>query len=213
MFAKALRTNAGNEVRAALQDIILYLDSHGLPTYRFHADRGECFSHNIRGWLRDRHIKASWSEAGIPQGNGRAEAAVRWIKDQTRTLLLGSSLPTELWPTAAEAAAAQQRARVLGWKSKLLAPYGAPVIVKEKAFDAQGPRRRDRAFETKWIRGHYVGLSNLLEGGHVVYVPRSEAKKEHFLHTFHARARLHDPGGPTLRNSWRLWNPQSPGGG
>ena len=42
-----------------------------------------------------------------------------------------------------------------------------------------------------------VGLSNLLEGGHLVYVPRSEAKKEHFLHTFHARARLHDPGGPT----------------
>ena len=196
MFAKALRTNAGSDVKAALQDIILYLDSHGLPTYRFHADRGECFSHNIRGWLRDRHIKASWSEAGIPQGNGRAEAAVRWIKDRTRTLLLGSSLPTALWPTAAETAAAQQRARVLGWKSKLLAPYGAPVLVKEKAFDAQGPRRRDRAFETRWIRGRYVGLSNLLDGGHVVYVPGSVSKGEHFLHTFHARARLHDPGGP-----------------
>eukprot|EP00439_Symbiodinium_sp_Y106_P048437 s3987_g6.t1 len=149
MFAKALKTNAGSDVKAALQDIILYLDSQGLPTYRFHADRGECFSHNLCGWLRDRHIKASWSEAGIPQGNGRAEAAVRWIKDKTRTLLLRSALPTALWPTAAETAAAQQRARVLEWKSKLLAPYGAPVLVKEKAFDAQGPRRRDRAFETR----------------------------------------------------------------
>ncbi|CAE7373607.1 GIP [Symbiodinium sp. CCMP2592] len=113
MFAKALKTNAGTEVKSAIQDIVLYLDAHGLPTYRFHADRGECFSHSIRGWLRDRHIKASWSEAGVPQGNGRAEAAVRWVK----------------------------------------------------------------AFETKWIRGRYVGLSNLLEGGHVVHVPESEAKK------------------------------------
>ncbi|CAE6952631.1 Papst2 [Symbiodinium sp. CCMP2592] len=196
MFAKALKTNAGTEVKSAIQDIVLYLDAHGLPTYRFHADRGECFSHSIRGWLRDRHIKASWSEAGVPQGNGRAEAAVRWVKDRTRTLLLGSSLPTTLWPTAAETAVAQQRARVLGWKSKLIAPYGAAVLVKEKAFDAQGPRRRDKAFETKWIRGHYVGLSSLLEGGHVVHVPESEAKKGHFLHTFHVRARLHDPGPP-----------------
>ena len=33
LFAKALKTNAGNEVKAAIQDIVLYLDSHGLPTY------------------------------------------------------------------------------------------------------------------------------------------------------------------------------------
>ena len=82
-----------------------------------------------------------------------------------------------------------------GGKSKLIAPFGAPVLVKEKAFDAQGPRRRDRAFETKWIRGNYVA-SRLLDGGHVVHVPGSESKREHFLHTFHARARLHDPGPP-----------------
>ena len=41
-----------------------------------------------------------------------------------------------------------------------------------------------------------MGLSSLLDGGHVVHVPGSETKKEHFLHTFHARARLHDPGPP-----------------
>ena len=28
----------------------------------------------------------------------------------------------------------------------------------------------------------------------MVHVPGSESKREHFLHSFHARARLHDPG-------------------
>ena len=121
--------------------------------FRLHADKGETFNHSVRGWLRDQGIRATWSEPGIPQGNGQAESSVRWVKDMARTLLMGSRLPTRLWPTAVEAATAMQRAKVLNWKSKLVAPYGAVVHVKQKAFDSSGPRRRERAFETKILCG------------------------------------------------------------
>ena len=46
------------------------------------------------------------------------------------------------------------------------------------------------------MKGKYVGLSNILDGGHVVYIPGSEEEREKFAHTFHVRARLHDPGLP-----------------
>ena len=156
LFAKALKDNSAVSVKRALQDIVLYLESFGLPVYRLHSDHGETFNHTIRSWLRDRGIRATWSEPGVPQGNGRAEAAVRWVKDQTRTLLMSSKLPTRLWPTAAEAAVAAQRARTLGLNSKLAAPYGSTVLIKQKAFDSGGPRRRDKVFESKWPKGVYV---------------------------------------------------------
>ena len=165
LFAKGLKDNSAMSVKAALQDIVLYLESFGLPVCRLHADHGETFNHSIRTWLRDRGIRATWSEPGIPQGNGRAEAAA-------------------------------QRATVLQLKSRLAAPYGAPVLIKQKAFDSSGPRRRDRAFESKWLRGVYVGLSGILQGGHVIYLPGTSESKEKFAHTFHVRVGLSDPGPP-----------------
>ncbi|CAE7189850.1 unnamed protein product, partial [Symbiodinium sp. CCMP2456] len=196
LFAKPLKNNTSASVKAALQDIVLYLETHNLPVYRHHADHGETFSHGIRSWFREQGIRATWSEAGVPQGNGRAESAVRWIKDRARTLLVGARMPTKLWPTAVEAATATQRASVLGWKSKLMAPYGAPVHIKQKVFDSSGPRRRERAFESRWLKGYYMGLSNLLDDGHVIYVPGTEGGKEKFIHTFHVRTKLQDPGPP-----------------
>ena len=196
LFARALKDNSAMSVKRALQDIVLYLESFGLPVYRLHSDHGETFNHTIRSWLRDRGIRATWSEPGVPQGNGRAEAAVRWVKDQTRTLLMSSKLPTRLWPTAAEAAVAAQRARTLGLKSRLAAPYGSTVLIKQKAFDSGGPRRRDKAFESKWVKGVYTGLSGILDGGHVIYFPAVDGSKEKFAHTFHIRGNLVDPGPP-----------------
>ncbi|CAE7812024.1 unnamed protein product [Symbiodinium sp. CCMP2592] len=196
LFARPLPTNGSSIVKGAIQDVILYLQSRGLPVCRLHSDKGEVYCHSIRTWLRDQGIRATFSEPGIPQGNGAAESAVRWLKDKALTLLIGARLPTRLWPTAVEAAAAMQRSRVLGGQSRLLAPYGATVYLKQKAFDSSGPRRRERAFETKWIKGQYVGLSNILDRGHVVFIPASEGRGERFLHTFHVRAGLVDPGGP-----------------
>eukprot|EP00439_Symbiodinium_sp_Y106_P003481 s9170_g1.t1 len=198
LFARPLASNTSAVVKAAIQDVILYLQARGLPVYRLHSDKGEVYCHSIRSWLRDQGVRATFSEPGVPQGNGAAEGTVRWLKDKARTMLIGAKLPTRLWPTAVEAAAAIQRARVLGGKSKLLAPYGAPVCVKQKAFDSSGPRRRERAFETRWTKGVYVGLSNILDNGHVVFIPGSDTQQERFMHTFHVRAGLVDPGRPAV---------------
>ena len=144
LFARALPNNGTAAVKAVLQDLVLYLQAHGLPIYRLHSDKGETYNHSIRSWLRDQGIRATWSEPGIPQGNGQAETTVRWVKDKARSLLIGAKLPTRLWPAAAEAATALQRAKVLNWKSSFLAPFGAYVHIKQKVFDSSGPRRRER---------------------------------------------------------------------
>ncbi|CAE7863092.1 unnamed protein product [Symbiodinium microadriaticum] len=198
LFARGMKNNLASTVKAVIQDIFLYLEAHGLPVYRLHADKGETFNNSTRTWLRDRGVRATWSEAGVPQSNGGAESAVRWVKDRARSLLIGSRLPVALWPQAAEAAAAAQRSRVLGWRSALKAPFGAIVHIKERAFDSSGPRRRERAFESRWFKGHYMGLSSILEGGHVIYLPKDGEDTERFFHTCHVRPRLIDPGPPEV---------------
>ena len=195
-FGVGLPNNQSGTVKRALQDVVLYLQMHGFPIYRFHADKGEFFNHGLRNWLREQGVYATWSEVGIPQGNGRAESTVRWLKDRVRTLLVGGKLPTRLWPVAAAAAAAQQRARVLNWRSCLAAPFGATVYLKKKAFDRDGPQRREHALESKWTKGVYVGLSTILRHGHLVYIPAEGDEREKFLHTAHVRANLIDPGEP-----------------
>ena len=196
IFAAPLPNSQSATVKRAVQDVALCLQMHGFPIYRFHADKGEFFNHGFRNWLREQGIYATWSEPSIPQGNGHAESTVRWGKDRIRTLLGSTSLPIRLWPTAATAAAAEQRARVLRWKSILAAPYGATVHLRKKGFDKAGPLQREHGLESKWMVGKNVGLSTILHHGHLVYVPGGKDDAEKFYHTMHVRPNLVDPGGP-----------------
>ena len=195
-FAAALPNNQSSTVKRAVQDVVLYLQMHGLPVYRFHADRGEFYNHRFRDWLGEQGVYATWSEPSVPQENGHAESTVRWIKDRTRTLLRASGLPLKLWPAAALAAAAEQRAKVLGWQSRLVAPFGSQVHLRRKPFDKAGPLRREFGLESKWTVGKYVGLSTVVHRGHLVYIPPNGEEKEKFLHTMHVRHGLIDPGVP-----------------
>ena len=197
LFGTALPNNQSSTVRRALQDIVLYLQIHGFPIYRFHSDKGEFYNHQFKGWLRDQGVYGTWSEPGVPQSNGHAESSVRWLKDRTRTLLRASGLPVRLWPVAAMMAASEQRAQVLNWKSLLVAPFGAPVHLKKKAFDKAGPLRREQGLESKWQVGKYVGLSTIVHHGHLVYIEATAEDKEKFLHTLHVRPNLVEPGAPT----------------
>ena len=81
-------------------------------------------------------------------------------------------------------ATAEQRAKVLSWKSSLAAPFGAPVYLRKKGFDKSGPLRREQGPETKWQKGRYVGLSG--------------EDKEKFFHTLHVRPNLVEPGEPDV---------------
>ncbi|CAE7352090.1 unnamed protein product [Symbiodinium microadriaticum] len=197
-FAVALPNNRSSTVRQALQDVMMYLQMHGMPVYRFHSDKGEFFSNQFRLWLREMGIYGTWSEPSVPQSNGHAESTVRWIKDRTRTLLRSAALPVKLWPVAAAMAAAEQRGKVLNWKSKLAAPFGATVYLRKKAFDKYGPLRRENGLESKWLKGRYVGLSTIVHRGHLVYIPGSDGEKERFLHTLHVRSNLVETEPPDM---------------
>ena len=84
-FGVGLPNNQSSTVKKGLQDIVLYLQAHGLPVYRFHADKGEFYNHMLRSWMRDQGIYATWAEPSVPQTNGGAESTVRWVKDRART--------------------------------------------------------------------------------------------------------------------------------
>ena len=198
-FATGLPNNRSSTVIQALQEIMMYLQMHGMPVYRFHSDKGEFFSHKFRLWLCEMGIFGTWSEPSVPQSNGHAESTVRWIKDRTRTLLKSAELPVRLWPAAAAMAAAEQRSKVLGGKSKLIAPFGATVFLRKKAFDKYGPLRRENGLESKWLKGRYVGLSTIVHRGHLVYIPASDGEKERFLHTLHVRSDLIEPEPPDVK--------------
>ena len=105
-------------------------------------------------------------------------------------------MPTRLWPAAAAAAAAEQRAKVLNWKTSLAAPFGAKVHLRKKPFDKYGPLRREHGLESKWTTGLYAGLSTVVHNGHLVYLPGDGEEAEKFLHTLHVRPNLVEPGGP-----------------
>ena len=50
-FSTALPNNRSGTVRQAVQDIVLYLQMHGMPVYRFHSDTDEFYNRQFRSWL------------------------------------------------------------------------------------------------------------------------------------------------------------------
>ena len=80
-------------------------------------------------------------------------------------------------------AAAEQRTKVLNWKGRLVAPFGAKVHLRKKAFDKHGPLRREHGLESKWLVGKYVGLSTRVHQGHLVYMFRRMAMRRRSFYT------------------------------
>ena len=69
-----------------------------------------------------------------------------------------------------------QRSNVLGFEPKLAAPYGAKVLVRKRHLD--GPKLDDLA--PRWLSGAYIGLSDSLSKGHLVYIKDDDG--ERFVH-------------------------------
>ena len=189
IFSCGLKDDKATSVLEAIQDVVLYCRSLNIPILRFHSDRGMEFRARATvQWLKGEGIRVTTSEAGVHQTSGAAEATVRWLKQRARTLLLSADLPQHLWPAAVSTAASMQRGDVLGFEPTLAAPFGAKVLVRKRQLE--GPKLEDLA--PKWVSGKYVGLSDSLSKGHLVYVKDEEG--ERFIHTLHVRAGLHDPG-------------------
>ena len=185
IFACGLKDDKATTVLEAVQDVVLYCRSLNIPILRFHSDRGMEFrARATRQWLKSEGIRVTSSEPGVHQTNGKAESTIRWLKQRARTLLLSAEWPQHLWPSAMSAASSMQRADVLGFEPKFAPPYGAKVMVRKRHME--GPKQEDLA--PKWVAGVYVGLSDSVSRGHLVFVKDDEG--ERFIHTLHVRAGL-----------------------
>ena len=107
-----------------------------------------------------------------------------------------AGLPLKLWPCAADTACVLQRAALTGTSSRLAAPFGAFVHVRRRPYTGAGTTAKPDSLKTQWVKGHYLGLSNTLNSGHVIYVPAAENQPGSFqpgsfIHTFHVRSLVH----------------------
>ncbi|CAE7207099.1 RE1 [Symbiodinium natans] len=103
------------------------------------------------------------AEGQSPQSNGRAEAAVKWMKNQAKRLLLSTPVPRSCWTAAMTYSAWAQRERAMGRGADLL-PFGSRVHLRSKVYGTGG--KYD--LNSRWKPGYYVGPSVDVRGGHVV---------------------------------------------
>ena len=193
VFASGLPDNKSATVLEAIQDVVLYCSALNIPIVRFHCDRGmEFYARSTRQWLKNQGIRFTTSEGGLHQQNGAVENAVKYVKQRARTLLQSASLPQKLWPQAVSAATAQQRATAMGLETKLVAPFGSRVLVRRREYGGSAEPGKPDDLAPRWMEGRYLGLSETLRRGHLVYVCNEDGEK--FVHAVHVRAGLVDPG-------------------
>ncbi|CAE7201042.1 RE1 [Symbiodinium microadriaticum] len=192
VFATAIQDNRSSTVLEAIQDVILYCSALSIPVLRFHCDRGmEFYAKATRQWLKYHGIRFTTSEGGLHQQNGVVENAVKYVKQRARTLLHGAKLPQRLWPQAVAAAAAAQRATALGYETKLAAPFGAKVLVRKREYGGSAEPGKPDDLAPRWVEGCYLGLSDTVRRGHLIYVVDKDTEK--FIHTVHVRTDFTEP--------------------
>ena len=166
-FAVPMRSRRSSEVNARVRQLYLQIRAEGLPVLRCHSDRAlELCNRRLRDWLLERGVLYTTGEAQSPQQNGRAEATVKFVKNEARCLLTAARLGKENWPLAMRYAVHRQRLRALG-KDEDLPTFGCPVHVRTKIYGVAGHYDIDN----KWKQGIYMGPSEEVAHGHVVKFP------------------------------------------
>ncbi|CAE7208296.1 GIP [Symbiodinium sp. CCMP2456] len=186
IFATAIPDNKGATVLEAIQDVVMYCWSLNIPVVRFHCDRGmEFYAKATRQWIKYHGMRFTTSEGGLHQQNGMVENAVRYIKQRARTLLIGAKLPQRLWPQAVSMAATLQRSSTLGMETRLAAPFGTKVLVRRREYGGTAEPGKPDDLAPRWLEGRYLGLSETLRRGHIVYLSGDDGEK--FVHTVNVR--------------------------
>ena len=181
---RPLRTRTATEVTAAAQELVLKLRMEGLHVSRVHSDRArELRVEPLRRWLLERGVLSTYTEGQAPQANGRAEAAVKWIKTSVKKLLEASGLGKENWAMAANYAVQERLESVLR-NSKAMLPFGTKVHVRSKVYGTGG--RYD--LDSRWKAGSYVGPSLDVRGGHVIRFENGA-----YMTSCHLRPHLTEP--------------------
>ena len=118
----------------------------------------------------------------VVEVDGRAEAAVKYLKGQAKLLLNQTKLPRSCWPLAMVYAAHRQRLQATGEDKPL--PFGSPVHVRAKVYGTGGKFDLD----DRWRNGVYVGPSSDMKDGYVVRFPDGS-----YVTSAHLRPYLVDP--------------------
>ena len=154
MLVEPLKTRRAAEVIAATQSMVAKLRWWGFEVTRLHSDRGrELVSTALRRWAVSHGLYKTLSSPDEPQANGRAEAAVGWVKRKARALLLAAGANANLWHGAALQAVEIRNRKIMremGSPQLQLPVFGQKVVVKKR-------RWKREAWEAITQNATYVG--------------------------------------------------------
>ena len=135
-LAIPLKSRHAGEVQKALTFFYCRLRSLGLPIFRIHSDRAREFtSRQLQTWMRDHDIIHTTTSGDEPQGAGRAEGEVGWLKGRVRLLLGSAKAPIHFWPLALrQASELRFRSQMASFGIRLpaLIPFGTQAFAKFK---------------------------------------------------------------------------------
>ena len=141
-------TKTAREVSATAMEFVLRLRADGFHIGRIHCDRGHEFEGAFKRWARSRGIYVTKTAGDDPQGNGRAEVAVKAIKSQIRRTLRQAGLDSAHWPWALRYVDELNRCVRKGIQPSW-PPFYQEVRVKKRTW-------RRGAFEPVVERVHYL---------------------------------------------------------
>ena len=154
MLVEPLKTRRAAEVIVATQSMVAKLRWWGFEVTRLHSDRGrELVSTALRRWAVSHGLYKTLSSPDEPQANGRAEAAVGWVKRKARALLLAAGANANLWHAAALQAVEIRNRKIMremGSPQLQLPVFGQKVVVKKR-------RWKREAWEAITQNATYVG--------------------------------------------------------
>ena len=114
-FMIPLVSKSSREVLEAIQQMYLELRRENLPLARLHSDCGREFKNKVlASWCLARDIAKTSTAGDDYRQNGRAERAIRGLKDRTRRPLHSAEMGGEYWPCAARYAVEKEKRTVLG---------------------------------------------------------------------------------------------------
>ena len=99
-LAEPMHTKKAKEVTRTTMEMILRLKIDGYTVNKIHTDQGREFSGQFLDWTRRRGIIVTKTAGDEPQSNGRAEAAVKALKNMVRKALYQAGETAKWWPWA-----------------------------------------------------------------------------------------------------------------
>eukprot|EP00435_Cladocopium_sp_Y103_P030785 s439_g7.t1 len=159
-----IQSKSQHDVLRAIIDMYLRLRSDGYVVTQLHTDRGGEFTPTaLDRWCTSRTILHTFTPGDQPQSNGRAEAAVQWVKAEIRRLLHAANAPFERWPERRSLNLLSLRLRQVGKEMKLPA-FLSKVLIRKRFWRSQElmPTQEEALYiSPSWVHhGHWIQRSD-----------------------------------------------------